>query len=329
MNGEKVDEIPFFEERIREKVLREWRKQGMDPWVTEENYYAYFGLDHIETIPVRFSPMKGEIKGKEDFGRIIRHYEEHPVKFLKRKFWEEKAEEYNERDFPLGLVGWNGFQLPLFPPNPKKEHNEWENLVNLYYQLKDNPESVEEALRFIADYYIEITGLACEYLGFDFITLSEPIASTRGPVISPKDFREFVLPQYHKLVSAYRWMGIPNVIFSSISNVKEILPAVVQTGIDGIWITQIMNAGIDYVQIGNQYPDLALIGGMESLTLLESTASVTNEVRKKAMPLLRRRRWFPALDDNVRVNTPYRNFLHYREVLLECCEESGNVMSGT
>ena len=214
MNGERVDKIPFFEERIREEVLAEWRSQGMDPWVNEENYHDYFSLDRIETIPVRFSPAEGEIKGKEDFRRIIRHYEEHPVKFLKREFWEEKADEYGERDFPLGLVGWNGFQLPLFPPSPEKEHNEWENLVNLYYQLKDNPEAMKEALSFIADYYIEITSLACEYLKFDFVTLSEPIASTNGPVISPRDFRELVLPQYHKLVSAYRQMKIPKIIFS-------------------------------------------------------------------------------------------------------------------
>ena len=78
--------------------------------------------------------------------------------------------------------------------------------------------------------------------------------------------------------------------------------------------------------IGDQYPDLVLIGGIESVTLLEGIASVTKEVRKKAIPLLRRGRWLPALDDNVRVNTPYRSFLRYRKMLLECCEESKNVM---
>lgn len=323
MKGEKVDEIPFFEEEIREEVLAEWRRQGLDSWVTEENCLDYFGLDRRETISVRFSPVEGGIEGKEDLERVIRHYREHPVEFLQGEFWEEKARHYHGRDFPLGTIGWNGFQLPLFPPDPENEHNEWENLVNLYCQLRDNPEAVKEALSFIADYYISITALACKHLELDFIILSEPIASASGPVISPRDFNEFVVPQYRKLVSAYRRMGIPQIVFRSISNIRPLLPTVIETGFDGIWITQIMNAGIDYVQLGEQYPDMALMGGIESIALLESGASVTEEVRRKAIPLLKRGRWLPALDDNVRVNIPYKRFLKYRRVLLACCAGQG------
>jgi len=322
LNGQPVDRMPFFEEEIRPDVLEAWHRQGLPASVTAANYRAYLGLDRLGYIHTRFSPVEGAITGPESLWRIIRHYQEHPVKYLTAEFWQDKAAEYQGRDLPLGVQGWNGFQLPLFPPDPANEHNEWDNLINLYIQLKDNPETVAEALSFIADYYIAIVQLALRYLDFDYVILREPIASPIGPVISPRDFVRLVLPQYHKLVAAYRRMNVPIILFSSISNVRPLLPLVVAAGVDGLMITQIMNAGVDYVQIGRQFPHVGLIGGIESVTLLESTEAVVHEVKKKAVPLLKRGHWLPALDDNARANVPYRRFLAYRQTLLQCCNDA-------
>jgi hypothetical protein len=321
MDGRTVDAIPFFEEEIRDDVLDQWRAQGLPPTVTAGSYRSYFGLDRLEYIPSRFSPAQGPLQGPHGLRRIIRYYREHPVKYLSDDFWQEKATHYAARDFPLGVQGWNGFQLPFFPPDPGKEHNEWDNLINLYCELKDHPRAVADALGFIADYYIGIVGVARRYLDIDFVNIREPIASATGPVISPADFRDLVLPQYHRLVAAYRRMGIPKIIFSSISNVKALLPMIVSTGVDAISITQIMNAGVDYVQIGDQFPGLALMGGLESISLLSSSQAVVGEVKKKAIPLLRRGRWLPALDDNARSNIPYHRYLIYRKTLRACCRE--------
>ena len=316
-NGQPVDRMPSFEEEIREDVLHTWRAQGMPAWVTTDNSRAFFGLDRVETIPVRFSPVAGKIRARADFKRIMRHYQEQPVRFLTRDYWEKKAREFKGRDFPLGLIGWNGFQLPLFPPSPAAEHNEWDNLVNLYYQVKDNPDAVKEALNFVADYYISIVRLALTYLDFDFVTISEPIATVRGPVISPKDFAYLCLPQYPKLMAAYRKMGIPKVIFSSINNVKLFLPAIAATGIDGMKITHLANTGIDYAQLGQQYPNLLLLGGLDATTMLSNRQAIVQAVKHTAAPLLKRGRWLPALDDTVRANVPYKRFQTYRKAVLE------------
>jgi hypothetical protein len=316
-NGHPVDQTPFFEEEIRDDVLQAWRAQGMPAWVTTDVSRRFFCLDRIETIPVRFSPTGGELKSRSDFKRIMRSYEQQPVKFLSRSYWEEKARQYHDRDFPLGLTGWNGFQLPFFPPNPNKEHNEWDNLVNLYLQMKDNPDAVKEALSFIAEYYVSIVRLARSYVDFDFVVISEPIATVTGPVISPTDFAYFCLPYYPKLAQAYRKMGIPKVMFSSIGNVGVLLPAIAASGVDGMKITQLANTGIDYVQVSQQYPDLFLLGGLDATALLRNRQAIVQDVKHKALPLLKRGRWLPALDDTVRVNVPYRRFQTYRKAVEE------------
>jgi hypothetical protein len=327
MDGRPVDSIPFFEEEIREDVLAAWRKQGLPATVTADNYRSHFGLDRLEYISTRFSPPEGRMEGADALRRIIRHYQEHPVAFLSDAFWQEKASQYQGRDFPLGVQGWNGFQLPFFPSPPGKEHNEWDNLINLYLLLKDDPRSLASALAFMADYYTSIVGLAQRYLDIDFVNIREPIASATGLVISPADFCDLILPQYHRLVAAYRLRGIPKIIFSSISNVKALLPMVVGAGIDGLTITQIMNASVDYVQIGQQFPRLALLGGIESITFLRSSQAIEREVNRKAGPLLKRGRWLPALDDNARVNMTYRRYLTYRKALRQCCADAHDIPS--
>ena len=309
--------MPFFEEELRDDVLAAWRGQGMPAWVTGSECRRFFGLDRIETIAVRFSPGGGAIKNRSDFKRIIRHYEEQPVPFLDKSFWEDKARTYAQRDFPLGLTGWNGFQLPLFPQHPSGQHNEWSNLVNLYLQMKDNPDAVKEALGFIAEYYIQIVRMARAHIDFDYVTIGEPIATVTGTVISPGDFAYFCLAQYGKLIRAYKRLGIPLVVFSSTSNVGALLPAVATSGVDALKVTQLANTGIDYVQVGKAYPQLLLIGGLDATALLRNRQAIVQEVKHRAVPLLKRGRWLPALDDTVRANVPYRRFQTYRKAALD------------
>jgi hypothetical protein len=316
-NGQPVDQMPFFEEEIRDDVLEAWRKHGMPAHLNADTYRSYFGLDRIDTVPVRFSPQRGELTKASDFKRIMRDYEERPVKFLTPAYWQEKAQQYEKRDFPLGIIGWNGFQLPFFPPSPHVEHNEWQNMVNLYYQIKDNPAAAREALRFVTDYYISIVTLALRYVRVDFVNIREPIASPTGTVISPRDFASLVLPIYPRLIAAYRRLGIPVILFSSISNVSAILPPVLDCGFDGLQITQLAQTSISYTQIGQRYPQLLLLGGIDATMLLQSRNAVVGEVKHKAIPMRQRKHWLPALDDTVRANVPYQRFLTYRKALME------------
>ena len=55
-NGGRVDQMPCFEEELREDVLAAWRAQGMPAWVTGSESRRFFRLDRIESIPVRFGP---------------------------------------------------------------------------------------------------------------------------------------------------------------------------------------------------------------------------------------------------------------------------------
>jgi len=88
----------------------------------------------------------------------------------------------------------------------------------------------------------------------------------------------------------------------------------VESGVDGLWITQ-TGGVVDYLELRRRYPELLLIGGLDARVLLQDNAAIEHEVRGKVPPLLSGGRYLPSLDDNPRENVPYENYLAYRAAL--------------
>jgi len=313
--GEPVDRVPYLEEAIRREVLRRWYREGLDKHINEDNYIDFFGLDRYEYIYLWLEPKAGRLETKENFERLKKHYQDHPPEFRREQFWRKQAKRYSGRDFPLGVLGWRGFMLPIFT-----YEKEWDSLVQVLLNLHDHPDWMLDVLEFISDYYIETLRLAFQHLKFDFGIISEPIASPVGPIISPEMFEKFILPSYRKILKFFHENNVEIVIFRSISNVAVLLPSIIESGIDGIWIHQIANTPIDYTAIGQKYPNLLLIGGIDSTALMKDVRAIEAELKRKVPRLLERGWFIPMLDDNPRENIPYQNYLFYRKLLMEMCE---------
>lgn len=303
--------MPYLEEVIREGVLERWYEEGMSHSVTEDNYREFFGLDRYESIYLALEPKGGTLRNPDDFRKVEEEYRNDLQDFRQPRFWQEKAVEYRDRDFPLGITGWRGFMLPLFT-----HEQEWDSLQDALLALYDYPELMKSTLGLVADCFIDTIRLALRYLDFDFGLVSEPIASSAGPVISPRMFREFLLPCHRKVVDFFHESGIETVIFRSMSNAKSILPLAVESGVDGIWITQ-TEGTIDYTALRRDYPDLLLMGGIDSRVLIKDEDAIRTEVKAKVPPLLARGKYLPSIDDNPRKNVPYKNYLAYRRILRE------------
>lgn len=310
-----VDRVPYFEEAIRREVLKRWHTQGLDKRINEDNYIDFFGLDRYEYIYLWLEPSSGRLETKEDVERLKKRYRDHPPSFRHQQFWRKQAKRHGDQDFPLGVLGWRGFMLPIFTYD-----EEWDSLVHVLINLHDHPDWMSDVLEFIADYYIETLELAFQHLRFDFGMISEPIASPVGPIISPKMFQEFILPCYRKIIRFFHENNVTNVVFRSTSNVASLLPSIIESGVDGIWINQIGSTPIDYPEIGRTYPNLLLVGGIDSTTLTRDTRAIEAELKRKVPKLLERGRFIPMLDDNPRENVAYQNYLTYRKLLRRMCE---------
>ena len=310
-HGLPLDRTPNFEEEIREEVLENWHAQGLPAKITLENYREFFGIDRYDYLYLELEPRPGPLQSEEDFRRIEEGYRTDSFEFRQPAFWEARAREYEKRDFPLGVTGWRGFMLPLF-----SQQSEWSSFQEVLLALCDRPERVRHALSVVAECYAEAIELALRYLDFDFGVILEPIASPTGPVISPAMFRDFVFPCHRSMVDFFHSCGINVVIFRSFANLKSLLPAVVESGVDGLWIGHIHGA-IDYLELRDHYPGMLLMGGIDWNALAAGERAIDEAVNRVVPPLLAGGRYAPALDGRVRENVAYGRFQHYRRALLD------------
>jgi len=313
--GQAVDRVPYLEEVIRVEVLRRWHREGLSRDVTEENYRRSFGLDkHEYSYLAMQPPFRGSLKSRRDFQRLQDAYRSYLPDFRQPQFWRQKADEHRERDYLLGIMGWRGFMLPLFT-----HKREWSSLSEVLLALHDHPQEMKDTLELVADCYIGTARLALQHLEFDFSLVSEPIASPTGPVISPAMYREFVLPPVKRIIGFFKERGARPVIYRSLSNANSIIPMAVEAGVDGLWVNQTTRV-VDYLALRKTYPDLLLMGGLDSTVLARDEAAIQAEVNAKVPFLLSGGRYLPFLDDNPRENVPYKHYAFYRQALRRACE---------
>jgi hypothetical protein len=91
-----------------------------------------------------------------------------------------------------------------------------------------------------------------------------------------------------------------------------------EAGINGLWISNIVTAEMQYPNLRRQFgPDVALVGGIDATALSRDDTAVRRAVMETAPPLLESGRYLPCLDDRPRPNTLFSLYSLYRELLSE------------
>ena len=113
-------------------------------------------------------------------------------------------------------------------------------------------------------------------LGAEVIVMGDDCAHHGGPMISPKMWREFVLPYHRRIVKT---LPVP-VIWHSDGNIDRLLPMAVEAGFAGIHGLEPWSMSLQDVKA--QYGDkVALIGNADVRLLCESgVKAVQNEIRR-------------------------------------------------
>jgi uroporphyrinogen decarboxylase len=92
-------------------------------------------------------------------------------------------------------------------------------------------------------------------------------ASNRGPVFSPRHFRQFVFPRLQQITALCHRFGVPYIKHTD-GNVNSLLDDMVAAGVDAFQAIE-PRAGMDIVQLKRDYGDrLVLIGNVDCSTVL-------------------------------------------------------------
>lgn len=98
-------------------------------------------------------------------------------------------------------------------------------------------------------------------LGSTGIWICDDMAYNRGPMFSPRQFENVLLPAYRRMIKAYKEAGAKYVFFHSDGDIRSLVDMLVDAGIDGLDPLE-RRAHMNIVELRKRYPKLVLSGGM-------------------------------------------------------------------
>jgi uroporphyrinogen decarboxylase len=210
-----------------------------------------------------------------------------------------------DRTFPLGIfyypIGFFGSLRFLIGED---------RLYTMYY---DNPGLIKDILHHLCDLWIQMGEELLSKVKIDIAVFWEDMSSKNGPLISPGTFREFMSPNYTRLVDFFRSKGIKNFMVDTDGNVEVIIPLFLETGVNGMFPFE-QQAGNDLIEIRKKYPELIMAGGFDKNTLFKNKEDIDKELEKMEY-LIKQGGYIPFADHLVPPNSSWENYKYFRERL--------------
>lgn len=351
LHGQRPAIIPQFEWGYWPETIARWREEGMP---TDKEPWEATGITYYHRVPVntRFCPdFTYQVLSETQDNRIVRdengiiqevskhtttfpRYLKHPVESLtdfheiksrldpeaNARFpenWPQAVAELAHRDSFLVM---GGCEISFFG-----WHRDLMGVENLLVAYYDQPELVhaisEHHLQYLKALYAKII----PHVEYDFIFMWEDMSFKNGPLISPALIREFMLPYYKELIRFFKDATSLKVIVDSDGDVRQLIPLLIEAGVDGMLPFEVA-AGMDIVELGREYPEFIIAGGLDKREIAQGKAAIDRELERKLPPMFARGRYLPTMDHHVPPEVSYTDFQYYlqktRDIYQACREDA-------
>lgn len=310
--GNGSDRFPFFDLEPDELTLDRWHREGLP---SRTSVAEYFNLEthHSVGLMLRSYPFFQKAPDLlHDPSSFSRHYNPDDSSRYAKGF-EKRGRRLNERGRVVYVDASGGGLLQMLGVG------DWGSFVAACRALVRQPQRVEEIVRETTDFYCVCLERVLSRVSVDYASFYEPIASNTGPVISPAMFERFAIPGYRKVIDLLEKFHVPlRILCTTGGNLSPLLSSLIDAGINGLWISNIWSAGMEYHKLRSRLgPRVALIGGIDSTALSRDETAVRNAVETTVPPLLESGHYLPCLDDRPRANVPFTRYRLYRRILEE------------
>ena len=192
----------------------------------------------------------------------------------------------------------------------------------LLYAFHDMPEVVHDCMKTWFKLADHVTSRHQEFVTFDEVFFGEDICFNHGALISPDMMQEFIIPYYQQLIDNMKSRQIDRDRHLYIQiDTDGLATAVLEIYRDEIGMDVMspfeVASGCDVVEIGRQYPDLVMTGGIDKRVLAVSEDAI-DEHLEYILPAMRQRGgYIPTCDHGVPEEVTLDNYMHYRKRCLE------------
>ena len=186
-----------------------------------------------------------------------------------------------------------------------------ELLVNFY----DEPELIHDIMDYLTDFWLAIYQKALSYVQIDHIHIWEDMSGKTGPLISPAMFKEFMMPNYKKIVAFAKANNIPVVSVDTDGNMDVMMPLLEESGINLVLPFEVQ-AGCDITAIREQFPGICLHGGIDKNMLTMGFGEIDQEI-ERVKPMFKGSGYIAALDHLPHPQISFENFSYFIKKLKE------------
>jgi len=302
--GNGTDRFPFFDLEPDEDTVRRWRQEGLPRW---KSVSKHFNLETHHSVGLMLRSYPFYFK---------RHYNPNQQSRYARGFV-KRSGRLHQKGRVLYVDASGGGLLQMLGVG------DWDSLVSACFALIKRPQMVEDLVKRTTDFYCVCLERVLSKVSVDYASFYEPIASNTGPVISPAMFERFAIPGYKKVIDLLEKYHIPlRILCTTGGDLTSLLPSLIDAGINGLWISNILSARMEYPELRRQFgSEVALIGGIDSTALARDEAAVRKAVEETVPGLLESGNYLPCLDDRPRSNIPFAHYRLYRHILEEIAQK--------
>lgn len=193
--------------------------------------------------------------------------------------------------------------------------------TDLLYALVDMPELIHACMEAWFELADAVIARHQRYVTLDELYFAEDICYNHGLLISPAMVREILFPYYQQLIANVRSRQIDRsrhlyIHIDTDGDARPAIPLYREIGMDVMSPFEVA-AGCDVVEIGRQYPDMALFGGMDKRVLAQTPQDIDRMVERIIPAMRERGGYIPTCDHGVPEEVSLANYLHYRRRCIE------------
>ncbi|RLE71033.1 MAG: hypothetical protein DRJ43_00675 [Thermoprotei archaeon] len=151
-------------------------------------------------------------------------------------------------------------------------------------------------------------------VGVDGVWVWDDLAYKQGPFISPRLYREFVMPQHARIVEPFRQRGLPAILHTD-GDVKPLIGCFIEAGFTALQPLEV-KAGMDVRELKALYGDrLAFLGNIDARVLSRGVEAIRVELLSKLSVAAVGGGYIVGSDHSVPPNVSFKDYLVFTKML--------------
>lgn len=310
-----VDRLPAMEWICWwDETLARWHGEGLPRQLGREDILRHVGLDVHEWVwlsprwrmpKVTGRPRsQGLIETEADYERLVAPALAEPAVDVPRLRAIAERQARGEVVLWLQFDGFFWFPREIF------------GVERHLFAFFDQPELMRRMNDDLCRYNRACLEQVLAILTPDVLTFAEDLSYNHGPMLSRRQFEDFVAPYYQRIVPRAQAAGILPMVDTD-GQVEPVIPWLQAAGIQGCLPLERM-AGVDVAAIRCRHPEWRMIGGFDKTVMHLGEAAIRAEF-ERLLPVMRQGGFIPTTDHQTPPGVSLADFALYVRLLREYC----------